>query len=161
MAVQIPLTRGMVAVIDDADAELARQYKWYAHKRRGMYYAATNQQLPDGRRITISLHRLIIGAAEGVLVDHHDNDTMNNRRGNLRFCSRGQNKQNSSRVTVGSSQYKGVEYRGDHLAKPWGARIRINGRQRRLGSYTTELEAAVAYDAHARRYFGEFARTNF
>ena len=43
----------------------------------------------------------------------------------------------------------------------WWAKIRVNKKELHLGSFHSEEQAARAYDACARFYFGEFAKTNF
>lgn len=59
----------------------------------------------------------------------------------------------------GSSQYKGVFWWKQH--GKWCARIVVDGRQKHLGLFKEEPDAARAYDQAARAAWGEFARTNF
>ena len=66
---------------------------------------------------------------------------------------------NRRRKKNGSSKYKGVAWiiRDER----WQAAIQYEGRNIHLGHFTSEIEAARAYDAAAKQYFGDFALTNF
>lgn len=160
MAIEIPLTRGKVALIDEADHGLASQWKWFAHKRRDHFYAATNLPAEGGQRGgTLSLHVLLLGPrpGPGYVADHINRDTLDNRRVNLRWVTRAQNKANAKRHRNAGSRFKGV-----HRLRSgaWMARITVAGRRRWLGSYRSEEAAAAAYDAAALEHFGEHAFIN-
>lgn len=144
----------VVAVIDAEDAARAAGYTWRPapHRSPGVYYILAKAP----KRTTLLLHRFLVCAPPGWGVDHRDHDTLNNRRANLRLCSRSQNAANS-RARGGSSRYKGV-YR--HRTR-WEAGIRLAGEHHYLGTFATEEEAARAYDEAARRFYGEFALLNF
>lgn len=145
----IPLTKGIVARVDADDYDRVAQFRWHA-SRQG--YAV--RALP-GRKKQI-MHRMLLDAPEGVLVDHINGDKADNRRCNLRLCTTQQNGQNRHRVS-GSSRFKGVSWdRGK-----WRATICVGQRQRSLGRYPTEIEAAAAYDRASRELFGQYARPNF
>lgn len=105
------------------------------------------------------MHRLIMAAPDGQMVDHHDLDELNNRSGNLRFCTRSQNKQNSRPCKNHSSRFKGVSFH--KRERKWAARIRNAGRLFHLGYFRRERAAAAAYDEAAAKLFGEFACPNF
>lgn len=90
---EVTLTRGFVAQIDDADAELVQQNgPWSAGEfgRPGLWYAFTNVKTERGWRV-LYMHRLIKGAVRGQIVDHVDDDGLNNRGANLQFLTHGQN----------------------------------------------------------------------
>jgi len=156
MTITIPLTRGLMAVIDNVDYDLISQYKWHSiFTKRGVVYAGTNVQRDGGGYRSVRMHRMITAASPGVEVDHWDGNGLNNTRKNLRCCSHSQNLQN--RRAHGVSQYLGVAFDKDIIRKPWAATIG----KRRLGRFATEIEAAMAYDAAALVEYGEFARPNF
>lgn len=103
------------------------------------------------------LHRLIMNAQPGEEVDHIDLDPRNNRRSNLRMCTRSQNLAN--RRPSKGRRYKGV-YTVNNSIK-FQVLIFHGGTSRYFGLYATEEEAAHIYDREALKLYGEFARLNF
>ena len=157
----IQLTQGKQAVIDDRDYEYLSSWKWCAHSPKpGKWYAVRSQTIGFMKRIQIKMHRLILSAPNGIHVDHINGNGLDNRRDNIRLCNNTQNNYNSrkqSRITT--SNFKGVSF--DRESRKWSAHITIVGKRVRIGRFVSEVEAARAYDAEARRLYGEFARTNF
>lgn len=153
----IKLTQGKHAVVDVADYPLVAVHRWYAHKERRQYYAHTMIRTPDGKRAVLRMHRLLLPHA--VEVDHADHDGLDNRRGNLRECTHAQNLANGRKHNDCSSRFKGVSWNKAH--QKWEAQITVSGVQACLGYFTSQIEAAHAYDDAARGHFGEFACLNF
>lgn len=158
MTKEIPLSQGMVALVDDDMYEELMQYKWSAIRRRYTWYAFRSTQRVDGRQTTILMHRAILQTPKGMLTDHADGNGLNNIRSNLRACTKQQNQQNQ-RGHGGSSKYKGVSW--SKARKKWHARIETNGKTSHLGYFANEDDAAKSYDVAALRLFGEFALLNF
>jgi len=154
---QIPLTQGKVALVDDADFEELNQWKWYAVWDGWHWYAIRCEQ-NGGRKQTIYMHRQIMGAARDQQIDHRNRTGLDNQRGNLRFCTTGQNAMNRKKRAGCSSRYKGVTWY--KLYGKWMAYIKRRGKQTTLGYFDEELDAALAYNEAATEYFGEFARLN-
>jgi len=140
--------------IDTSDHDLIKNYRWYPHKTPKTFYARTEERKT---RQTIYLHQLLFGTE----ADHKDYDGLNNRRSNLRSATRSQNTQNT-RKREGrsySSLYKGVSFHKQ--SNKFRAQLLIKGKTFHLGEFGSEIDAAQAYDAAARKHFGEFATLNF
>jgi hypothetical protein len=158
MKTEVPLTQGYIAIVDAEDAALVAGHRWSAFKARGKVYAVrTRVEKPR----MVFMHRLILGAPQGITVDHVDGDGLNNTRANLRLATVAQNCRNTpkKRDASSTSRYKGVGYRATEQS--WRAKITVNRKRVYLGNFHSEMDAARAYDAAARRYFGEFALLNF
>lgn len=155
MAVEIPLTQGYVTLVDDDDAERVRAFKWQAFVRPGRVYAARTARY-EGERRTIYLHRWLMGASQGVQIDHKNRDTLDNRRStNLRLASCSENHANAT----GRGGFKGVTF--DKARNKWKSQVGFRGTHLNIGRFDTEIEAARAYDRMAAHLFGQFALLNF
>lgn len=157
---QIQLTRGFVATVDDADLDAVASARWYALLTGGgkFIYAARSVRRDDGGRAVCLLHRQLLGAQPGQVVDHVNGDTLNNRRSNLRLCTKAQNCRNN-RGRGSASGFKGVSWYPRYGR--WVAGICVDYRSVTLGYFDTRELAALAYDAAALLHFGEFACLNF
>ena len=153
--IHVPLTRGAVAVIDAADWPFVQPYRW---NLATVGYATANVVLADGRRTCVTMHRLLLGVAPRVRVDHRDGDKINNRRSNLRLATPSQNGANSPGRRTGVSGFRGVT--PARMPGRWFAQITVNRKHLSLGVFDTPEEAARAYNAAALAAFGEFAVLN-
>lgn len=151
---RIPLTRGLVAIVDAKDFDLVSQFKWHAHRARNTWYARTDIQ-NRGERRRIYMHALLTGKAG---VDHADRDGLNNARANLRPCTQSQNSANTAKTACTSSSFKGVTW--DRARGQWSASVHHRGRRISLGRTRDEELAAARYDIAARALFGDFAVSN-
>jgi hypothetical protein len=151
----IPLTRGLVATVDESDFHHLSQWKWSVTKGRRTFYASRHER-EGGRDRLVYMHRAILAPAAGELVDHVDGNGLNNTRANLRACTNAENMRN--RAKFGRCPFRGI------YATPkgsWVARIRVDGKTVHLGVHQTAEAAARAYDAAAVRLHGAFASLNF
>jgi hypothetical protein len=151
---KIRLTRGKYALIDAADFERVNQYKWFCDFAD---YAARDIKI-TGKHKRVWLHRWLLEAKKGEIVDHVNQDTLDNRRSNLRFCTIKQNCRNARLPVSNTTGYKGV--RAGKTGKNFSAFIKVNRKQIHLGMYSTRKEAAKAYNRAALKYFGEYASLN-
>jgi hypothetical protein len=148
----IPLTRGLWAVVDAADFERLNRYRWYASPSGGgKMYARRNTKTG-----TILMHREVMHAPEGMVVDHRNRNGIDNRPLNLRVCTPAQNEYNKA-PRGKRSRFKGVYPDGDK----WYALIKHKGKTYYLGTFDDEVEAAKARDRKAYELEGEFAYLNF
>ena len=157
---KIPLTQGKFALVDDEDYERLVVDRWFAHKDGRNFYACRNgRDEESGKRTYMLMHRQILSVPHGIETDHISGDGLDNRKSNLRKCSKTQNVHNATIRLDNSSGYKGVSRATK--SKKWQAQIRVDGKLIHLGLFTCLIKAAKIYDTAARKYFGEFARTNF
>jgi len=152
----IPLTQDKFAIVDAEDYERLSRYKWHASKKGRCWYAASQR---SKKRLT--MHRVILNAPRGLVVDHINHNGLDNRRKNLRLCTVAQNNQNSRpHIRLNKlSKYKGVTF--DKNRNLFNASIRQNKKGYFLGGFKEERDAAKAYDKKARELFGKFAYLNF
>lgn len=154
----VPLSQGLWAVIDAADAYAVDGRNWYAVKGIGdIRYAATNTPRGAKTRPRQLMHRLILAAPKGAEVDHINGDGLDNRRGNLRLATSSQQKMNTRRRSDNASGFKGVSWHTKR--QKWRAVISAGGETRHLGYFNTPGDAAQAYAEASARLHGEFART--
>jgi hypothetical protein len=99
----IPLTQGKYAIVDAEDYERVSRYKWCLSRTGKQLYA---QRRTGGK--TIRMHQFIMKPPKGMVVDHIDGNGLNNRRSNLRICTRPENTRNRRRNPNTASGYKGV-----------------------------------------------------
>lgn len=151
------------AMVDDDDFDRVNQWKWSATRAsRGPNLYARRAERVNGKSRGVAMHHEILGRCPGMEVDHKDGNGLNNQRQNLRFATHAQNTANKiKRKAEGasSSKFKGVTWSSRRNA--WLAQIGIGGRQKVLGAFAAEEDAARLYDAVAAHHFGEFANLNF
>jgi hypothetical protein len=150
---EIPLNRGMTALVDDADYPLIAGYRWHVSKTG---YAARGIRLsPGGKRGMLWMHRVVLGLShgDGVVVDHIDGNKLNNHRANLRICSVKENSRNRGKQRNNKSGFKGVSKYRDS----WVATIRKDGKSIYLGLHKTPEEAHEIYCLAADMLHGDFA----
>jgi hypothetical protein len=155
----IPLSRGLVATVDAGDLPRLTEFHWMASGTRGSEYAVKKRRIGGGKTKITLMHRFILDAPPGSEVDHINGNRLDNRRCNLRLCTHAENMQNVGPKADNTSGLKGVRRSRD--GKRWVAYIKDLGKQKHLGTFDTPDKAARAYDEHAVRAFGRFARLNF
>lgn len=152
---EVPLSRGLVALVDDDDYERVMKYKWCMGSRYPMrsVWVKSEKQYK-----TVLLHRFILNLKQGEMCDHINRITTDARKCNLRVATNSQNQMNSPKCSGYSSRFKGVTWR--KKKRKWEAGIMYNNKTIYLGYFKIEEDAARAYDKKAKELFGEYARLN-
>lgn len=157
---EIVLSKGFFATVDDDDYESLSKYKWSVFITSTKQYALRNA-LISGKRRSVYMHQQIMGTSGmglKVHVDHIDGNGLNNSKSNLRLATPSQNHGNMKVFTKGkhASPYKGVTF---SFGK-WRARIVVDRKEISLGRFDNEIDAALAYNNAAMKYFKGFAFLN-
>lgn len=154
------MTRGLSAKVDDDDYARLAAVHWYPVSHRGRWYARNETGTGargHTRRTYRYMHKEIIDIPPGKIIDHKNGDSLDNRKENLRACTRLQNMANQKLSKRNTSGYKGVRKEWNR----WTATIYKQGIRYKIGAFETAEEAARAYDAKAKELSGEFAFLNF
>jgi hypothetical protein len=147
----IQLNNGYSATVDESDYDELMKYSWFAHIVGDKIYARNTKMT--------YMHRLITNAHESAVVDHRDNNGLNNTKDNLRCCNKSQNGANRKGPNKNSrSKYLGVCLFTQ--TNRWQARVQKDGKYYHVGYFKSEDEAALAYNKKAKELFGEFAYEN-
>lgn len=142
------------ALVDPEDFEWASQYKWYAINGE---YAARHHFDEHRNHTVLLLHREILGLEKGDkrVGDHINRNTLDDRRSNLRILPHnGFNAHNRSSYRNTSSRYRGVSWNKE--INKWTSCLQVGGRAISLGTFVSEIEAAVIVD-YARQQLLTYA----
>jgi HNH endonuclease len=155
--INIPLTKGLSAIVDDDDDNLLKDFSWHACGKKGHEYGATRKRKTQE---FIYMHHMIAGRPpSGFVTDHINGNTLDNRKSNLRFVTVAQNVYNKRKQKSGrTSKFKGV-YWAAH-ASMWRVRVAVDRKIFEIGYFKVELDAARAYDEAAKLHHGQWARIN-
>ena len=139
---------GSVFKVDKDDLELAKQYYWVKDANG---YAVTST--PHKGKSAYRLHRLIMNAKDGFVVDHINHDKSDNRKQNLRICTISQNAMNM-RHKQNRELPKGIcinKSNGMYVAQ-----ITKNYKNIHIGSYKNLNEAIAARKKAEQALFGDY-----
>lgn len=112
----------------------------------------------DKKARVIKLHRFIMKAEKGLVVDHIDGNPLNNCRENLRICTRTENLWNSKKSKNNKNKYKGIYW--SKTSNKWFAQIQRKNKRYFLGYFEDEESACLVYNQKAKELSGEFAYLN-
>jgi len=157
---QVPVGRARIALIDDQDADRICVRKWSLCVFRGSRTAYAAAWI-DGK-FTL-LHRYLLEMSNpAIFVDHVNGCGLDNRRANLRICTHAQNRRNSRITRTYRGKPKSSRFKGVSLTNGrWLVQVQADGRKVHVGRFSTEEDAARAYDFAARKLHGEYACLNF
>jgi len=147
--------KGYKILIDEEDYDKFTKWNWQITKKHGIYLYRVAQRAGYVNN-SVYFHKYIMGEPKGVVVDHINGNTLDNRKCNLRICTQAENMRNQKKSTRNTSGYKGVSW--SKKDKVWMARIAKNGKQIYIGSYKTPEAAYAAYCKAAKELHGEFAK---
>lgn len=148
----VNLNKGFQAVVDEIDLPLVMPFRWHVLERPSKF-STRHYAKASGN---VLMHRLIAAAPLGAEVDHINGNGLDNRRANLRVCTRAQNA--ASRRSRGNYEgLRGVCASGSR----WQVCMVINGENHTFGSFEDQQTAGRVADAIAKAQWGEFARLNF
>lgn len=141
-------------LVDDCNFDELNKYNWYVNIHKHTNYASAKI-----KNKTILMHRMIMNCNDTHVIDHIDNNGLNNTLVNLRICTQSDNLKKC--ISTGKSKYKGVSFLTTKNKSYIRADIKICSKQKFLGYFKTEIDAAKAYDDAAILHHGEFANLNF
>lgn len=144
-----------VVRIDDADWETVRHYRLTVAVRTGTIYVKLQRSHKKIRECHY-LHRFLMNAERGTIVDHIDGNGLNNCRANLRIVTSGQNAMNMGLSARNSTGTTGVCW-AQHPRK-YMAYITVNKKTIHLGFFHSFDAASEARLAAEIKYHGEFSR---
>jgi len=157
---RISIGEGKWTIVDAEDFYRLNNFHWYAGGSGDIYYAARIVRTKARRIRTVYLHREVMKARKGRIVDHKNGDSLDNRRANLRLATSAQNLRNRGKTKrKTSSRFIGVYFHKQR--QRWVSHVEHNGKVIWLGRFTNEVEAAKVRDKAAKKHHGEFARLNF
>lgn len=145
MTKQIELTQGLFALVDDHLYDWLNQWRWYSNKGRNTYYALRNgSSLNNNEPSSIGMHREILGLShhDGCVVDHINQDGLDNQRSNLRVVSNTENIRNHKLFNTSKTGHTGVTWNDN--ANKWHARIHVNYKYIHLGYFSCINDAIEA-----------------
>jgi hypothetical protein len=138
-------------LIDDEDVDKIKNINWCicikGELRKKVYVKKV--------RSNIYMHRFLMNEPNSI-VDHINGNTLDNRKLNLRICTHAENMRNVSKKTKNTSGYKGVFWEKGK----WKVQLKYNYKSIHLGRFNNKIDAALAYNQAAIKYYGEFAQLN-
>jgi len=159
----VPLTKRLFALINDEDSD---ENKWSVSFTHGFCYVERGIYNKKTKKIKkIKMHRQIMENIIGrklrksEFVDHKNHNGLDNRRCNLRICTRSQNKKNTPGYKNNTSGFNGVFWCKD--TKRWRAKIGKDNKEIHIGYLSNPKDAARAFDKKALELYGEFTALNF
>lgn len=156
MSYSITLRNGAVVLFDKEDAEmvLAHAGRWTIsfNPKTNRYPYVVRFKSKNNRTSAFYLHREIMRAEKGQVVDHINGNGLDNRRSNLRILTPSLNNINRtgarrSRLPVGVRP----------SSRGYEARICHQGKRVSLGTFETPEAASAAREKAARRLFAREA----
>lgn len=138
-------------LFDAEDIELINSRDWYCDKDGYL----VSCYFFNGQRRFVRFHRIVMNAKPTQFVDHRNKNRADNRKENLRCCSRTENARNRGLQSTNKSGVAGVYF--DKERSRWAANIIVNGKRKFLGRFETKEGAVMARLSKEVELFGEFS----
>jgi hypothetical protein len=148
---KIELSKGKYTRVDDEDYEWLILKKWWYN---GRY--AVRCEYDDKKRINIWMHREIMKTPKHLFTDHINMDRLDNRKTNLRICTKSQNMLNRPAQNNNTSGHKNIYW--DKNRNLWAVEIKVNGRKYHIGRFEQLEDAIERRDVAHKGIIGDFAR---
>jgi len=149
---EINITKGQRTLVDNKDYEILMKHRWRCD--------VNGYAVRTTRNGIIKMQHFLIEGRNELCVDHINGNRLDNRRSNLRLCTKIENSRNRKVGKNNTSGYKGVIFFPKNPKKPWRVQISVNGIKKHIGYFKNKVEAAVAYNSKAIELYGDFARLN-
>lgn len=150
--IQLGGKRGGIALVSEEDYDMLNGYGWYESSGYAMCNSYKNNE-------SSLMHRLIMKPKDNEMVDHINNNKLDNRRENLRICSVTVNNLNRRKTKNASSQYKGVYF--DKGRNKYVAQISNHGKTHSVGNFKNEVDAAEQIDKFVLFNEWDYIKLNF
>ena len=140
---------------DIEDYDKIKEYCWYKNSKG---YVTTTVYFGEGKSKTVCLHRIIMDAPDGCLVDHIKHNKLDNRKSELRIVNNSQNGENAKLAKNNTSGVTGVVWHSRD--KVWEAKIKVDYKYIYLGRSKDFNEAVRLRKEAEEKYFGEYSYNN-
>jgi hypothetical protein len=147
--------KGYDVLIDDEDYERIMAHTWQVGCPSGKPYFFFGKR-SNGERHYTKLHRFLINAPKGSVVDHISGNVLDNRKCNLRITDWTGNARNHGIAKSNTSGFRGVVKK--YNRETWIAQISLNHKTIRLGTFPTKEIAALVYETATKALYGEYYR---
>lgn len=141
--------KGEEIFVDDEEYGELNKIKWCC----GDGYALSTLHIND-KKFTLRMHRVILKALKGQCIDHINHNKLDNRKENLRFCSKSENSRNKILRANNISGVSGVRW--DKQDNKWEVYVAVKNKKIHLGHYENLDNAIAVRKSAEQKYYGEF-----
>lgn len=140
-----------IVYFDKDDYDRIKDYKWHLDSNG---YASAVERMT---KKAVRMHRLIMNYPAGMDIDHINHNKLDNRKSNLRVCTRSQNMMNLKMRSYNKTGFRGVCKVKKNKTNSFYSQITVDGKSVYLGYFKTAEEAFKARKEAEKKYYGEYA----